>query len=66
MHKLIGCSFRSFEALESLLVVLIEKHFLTIPSLNEQFVSLLREEWPEVNLWFDYVDWNELIERIFL
>lgn len=48
MRKLITCSIKSFEALERLLVILIEKSFVTIPSLNEQFVSLLREEWPEV------------------
>lgn len=52
MHKLMNCSSQSFEALEKLLVVLIEGQFLTIPSLNEQFVTLLREEWPEVCLRF--------------
>ncbi|KAG4073020.1 hypothetical protein HA402_009439 [Bradysia odoriphaga] len=47
MHRLIACPFNSFEALERLLVILIEKSFVTIASLNEQFVSVLREEWPE-------------------
>lgn len=48
MHKLVNSSQKSFEALEILLVVLIEKNFLTASSLNEQFVTILREEWPEV------------------
>ncbi|KAJ6624463.1 hypothetical protein Bhyg_17883 [Pseudolycoriella hygida] len=47
MHKLMSASSKSFDALEKLLLVLIKGEFLTIPSLNEQFVSLLREEWPE-------------------
>lgn len=50
MHKLMNATAKSFEALEKLLVVLIEKQLLTISSLNEQFVSLLRMEWPEVSL----------------
>lgn len=50
MHKLMNVSLKSFEALERLLLVLIENQFLTKPSLNEQLVSLLREEWPEVSL----------------
>lgn len=49
MHKLMHCTLTSFQALERLLMVLLEKQFLTISSLNEQFVSLLREEWPEVS-----------------
>lgn len=52
MHRLMNSSSNSFEALERLLVALIENRFLTISSLNEQFVSLLREEWPEVSLLF--------------
>lgn len=52
MHRLIHASSKSFEALEKLLIVLIKDHFLTIKSLNEQFVTILREEWPEVNLSF--------------
>lgn len=50
MHKLMSCPAQSFVALERLLVVLLEKEFLTIASLNEQFVALLREEWPEVGV----------------
>lgn len=49
MHKLMLSSSQSFEALERLMVVLMQNKFLTISLLNEQFVSLLREEWPEVS-----------------
>lgn len=49
MHKLINSPPNSFDALERVLVALIEKNFLTLPSLNEQFVTLLREEWPDVS-----------------
>lgn len=48
MHKLLNSSTKSFDALERLLVALIEKNFVTAPSLNEQFVTIFREEWPEV------------------